>query len=229
VFPCFVACKERGLGSGGGTERLLKAPTKPKKVPVKEWWTWNYYQFDKDKDSIVPPRKQPYQNLACFEKDRQIYPGYFFLAGYANDCSKLKRGKPPGSRTCNTVSSTDTILIPVVNGGCTTNGENETYIGNEAFCEPLWGSYKPNDMYARWDRQNVRIRRIKSGDYTRPGYFWDGKPVQFFDDGYWVTIGRPTKGVHTLEVGLKEKAFNNTLPAYGTPLCPNTKYTLYVS
>jgi hypothetical protein len=129
------------------------------------------------------------------------------------------------------VLSSDTILLPVINGMCSTFGEDDPKYRNDLFCEYVYRIIPSSYMYARWDGVDIPIQRIQSNrDFIVQGYYYQRKPVKWFADGFWVVIKDPEPGTHTIEVGLTVTDFNVGSDPPGTPpLCPNVKYTIIVT
>jgi hypothetical protein len=210
------------MGMGMGMMMTPPPPTLPGcQDPFDAWYCWG---FD---NPGAGGYTSPYEDPACVEdKDgKQLVDGIFYLAGFPNDCAKLKAGQvQPHTRVCTTVSHKDVIVIPVVNGGCNDIGEAPGY-SNVVACNGIWGRYKATDLYARWDGVPIPVFRYQSPkEFTKP----DTGTSLHLNDGWWAVVWYPAKGTHTLEIGANPSVFDLLTPPYATPLCPNVKYVLQV-
>jgi hypothetical protein len=189
----------------------LRALTYPydAKYKINSWWKWN--RFYK-----APRKESAFTTEACIEDyEDQPVKDYFFLAGYDN---KVCNGKAY-PRTCETVSKYDTILIPVVTALCSSTDKKYGY-KYKKHCKEMIDRYDYSDLYAKYDGKHYAIQRIPS-----PYEFTYGSS-KYYSDGYWVVIPYPTKGKHTLEVGVYD--YDVLRDYYSRDFCPNVKYTLYV-
>jgi hypothetical protein len=197
--------------SEGRSLRALPPHIQDAKKKVNSWWKWNLF-------FKAPRTETAFTTETCIEHYQdQPVTNYFFLAGYDNQVC----GTTPFSRTCQTVSSSDTLLIPVVNLLCDNRNKGTGY-SNKAYCNSLIGRYETKDLYAKYDGKVYPIYRIESpAEFTAYGH----GSTKYFTDGYWVVVPHPTKGTHTVEVGVTD--YHVLEDKFGE-VCPNAKYTLYV-